>query len=216
MFIGVLANMLKDGQNVGGATAVLTAISDWMSSGSEVTSLLGLLQRVLVWQIGIDSLKPTPNASTTASATAQQQTGTSPTESSQIIPLNSGGSTATTTSQEPHGMLQLSLLLNVNVPALALANETFVQITASIHSLCKSIAKALAGNLRKRDEKLVTPVVQSLAQMLSDHLSWTPSVPTSKELADVERSLYLASIVGELRSLLLDGNLIHNMEANIF
>eukprot|EP01114_Cavostelium_apophysatum_P006773 TRINITY_DN1823_c0_g1_i4.p1 TRINITY_DN1823_c0_g1~~TRINITY_DN1823_c0_g1_i4.p1 ORF type:complete len:3344 (-),score=945.09 TRINITY_DN1823_c0_g1_i4:44-10075(-) len=203
-YIAILGGFLGNAAEFN--TNVTTTLTVWTSdAGMETCLSLGQLQRALIWEIGtrvyIDKIpifkRKEGKQESTDKNSAQEKTPAAATDANAdtTMKIDEAATPAAETSPKRND-----------------AQEEALQLISGIHSLSKGMSQALTLNTRRRaEEKTITSVLQTLAKVLSQHLSWTPQ---DYKPSDIEKSAYLASVIGELRSLLFDGFVIHTMLLN--
>jgi len=197
-YAGLLSGMVRDPNGL--STTPFQTLTQWTSgNGVSVSLALGQLQRCILWELASHSYGEKKRAVTEKveeKETKEEQVTSTPMETDPVVseqqekPADGGegSSSAAKTPAEEKKEPQ--------------TKARMIHLVSSIHSLSQGLVRALAEGHRRRDEKVVSGIVQTLAKTLADHLVWNPKGYEAGEVA--VKAAYLSSVVGELRSLLFN------------
>jgi hypothetical protein len=171
-----------------------TALAEWATdAGIEAFSNLGMLQRVLLWDIGSEAAKTGAPVADNLSSSGSFPAAQTLDALMDVVPNN---------PLLPAPAAPVAT--DTNAPAAPKVNDIAAQLIGSIHNLSKGLAKAIAGPARRRDEKAICKAAENAANVIIGFLVWEP-----KQSSDLERTTYYTNAIGQIRSLLFDGNVTH-------
>jgi len=205
---GLLGGFIREPSSLSRSSTA--SLVEWISQAG-INTILSLsdLQRCILWEIAREAYneskkrEPEPEtgrsetmteaqeANAAASATAGTASSSAPEEPP---PSSSGESqpqigTTSTDEKKPKDKSKEGL------------KKLMIHLISTTHSMTQSLAKALGGRHRARDERIIHILAQTIVSALRDKLVWTPTAFDGRMAI---RCAYLASIVGEMRSFFFD------------
>eukprot|EP01087_Luapelamoeba_hula_P018001 TRINITY_DN5737_c0_g1_i6.p1 TRINITY_DN5737_c0_g1~~TRINITY_DN5737_c0_g1_i6.p1 ORF type:complete len:3934 (-),score=815.66 TRINITY_DN5737_c0_g1_i6:63-11864(-) len=217
----LLSVLVRDPATMNGNGAV-TTLTQWTTeTGLAVCRSLGELQRCILWELASESFEkrkrriaeasnkaielipatdatPAINTETTAGAAEMEV------ENEQSVKKDGSGSAE----------LQIPESAQPAEKQRRKTRRKISLIVSAIHTLSQSLARALSEGHRRRDEKHIMSVVDVVCNTLTSHVTWRPA--GFEETDSAIKSAYLASVVGELRSLFFNERSTNSLLLYVF